>query len=67
MTTVAQELQQLWQHNKAFFGEVERKIQIQRAGGLYRARYEGESTSCLGFTQQEAKKKLEFWRDHGKA
>lgn len=66
MSMITEGLQTLWEHNKAFFGVGEREIQVQKAGGLYRARYVGEATCCLGTTATEAKNRLEFWRKHGK-
>jgi len=61
MTTINEELQQLWEHNKAFFSVVPRRVQVQKTGGWYRARYEGEANSCFGTTATEAKSKLKLW------
>jgi hypothetical protein len=38
-----------------------RKVIIQRAGGFYRARYEGCENSCFGDTPKDAASKLKFW------
>jgi hypothetical protein len=67
MTTVREELQKLWEHNKAFFNVGARKVQVHRAGSHYRARYAGESTVCFGTTPTEAQNRLTFWSEHGKA
>lgn len=38
-----------------------RKIQVQKAGGFYRARYAGRPTSCFGYTPEAATKALKFF------
>jgi hypothetical protein len=63
--TIASQLQPLCEHNKTLIPP--RKVQVQRAGGLYRARFEGDSESCFGITPNEATKRLKFWGDRGYA
>ena len=43
MSTIAEEVQQLWEHNKALFPTPPRKIQVQRAGSHCKVRFEGEA------------------------
>ena len=38
-----------------------RKIQVQRAGGFYRARYAGRPTTCFALTAEQAIKYLRFF------
>ena len=38
-----------------------RTIQVQRAGGFYRARFDGEATCCFGDTPQQAIKRAKFF------
>ena len=38
-----------------------RKIQVQRAGGYFKARFEGRSTCCFGHSPREATKNLRFF------
>jgi hypothetical protein len=38
-----------------------RKVIIQRAGGLYRARYAGMSNNCFGINPKDAASKLKFF------
>jgi len=38
-----------------------RKIQVQRAGGFYKARFDGEATCCFGDTPQLAIKRAKFF------
>jgi hypothetical protein len=40
-----------------------RKVQVQQAGGFYRARYEGTKISCFGDTSSEAKSNLKLWEE----
>jgi hypothetical protein len=58
MSTVAQELEALWEHNRAIFPAPSRKIQIQRAGSRFKSRYAGTPNFCFGLTPEEATKKL---------
>lgn len=37
------------------------KVQVQRAGGYYRARFEGRQISCFGLTPEQATKNLKFF------
>jgi len=37
-----------------------RKIQVQRAGGHYKARWEGESACCFGSTPESATERLKY-------
>jgi len=67
METIAEELEELWAHNRAFFREAVRHVQVQRVGSHYRARYAGEANSCFGSTPKDAAARLKFWSDHGKA
>jgi hypothetical protein len=60
MSTIAEELQPLWDYNKALFG-IERKIQYQRAGSHFIARYQGERTYVFGSTKGEAASRLRTW------
>jgi hypothetical protein len=39
---------------------ITRKIQVQKAGGFYRARYAGRPTSCFGLTAEQAIKYLKL-------
>ena len=39
------------------------KIQVQKAGGFVKARYEGRTTCCFGLTPEEAINKLKLF--HG--
>jgi len=66
-STIAAELQTLWEHNLAYFGGVDGEVQFERAGSYFRARYRGQPTACFGETKAEATKRLEFWRKHGQA
>jgi len=61
MTTINEELQKLWDHNKAFFGVQPRKIQVQRAGGFYKVRYEGQHDSCFVEDPKHAAKRLQVF------
>jgi hypothetical protein len=63
MTTINDELEKLWEHNRAFLGVQAREVQVERAGGFYRARYKGEAMSCLGRTSKEATSRLRFWEE----
>jgi hypothetical protein len=38
-----------------------RKILFQRAGGFYRARFEGDAMSTIGDSRKEATRRLQFW------
>jgi len=38
----------------------QQKIQVQRAGSHYRARYAGQAACCFGETPQEASSKLRY-------
>jgi hypothetical protein len=38
-----------------------RKIQMQKAGGFYKARFDGEATCCFGDTPQQATKRVKFF------
>jgi hypothetical protein len=38
-----------------------RKIQVQRAGGFYKARFDGEATCCFGDNPQQATKRVKFF------
>ncbi len=67
MEMIAQELEELWAHNRAFFREGVRQVQVQRVGSHYRARYAGDATCCFGRTPSEAQNRLKFWSDHGQA
>ena len=60
MSTIAQELQQLWEQNRELFPVPPRRVQIQKAGDFYRARYEGESSNYFGRTEKQAIKSLKF-------
>jgi hypothetical protein len=61
----------MWQNNKNLLALSEPspsgrsnktpKVQVQRAGGFYRARWEGRSTSCFAFTTEVAIKRLKFF------
>jgi hypothetical protein len=63
MSTIRQEVNKLWEHNRALLPAEPRKIQVQRAGGFYKARFDGEATFTFGETPEYAIKLLRFWGD----
>jgi hypothetical protein len=55
-------------HNRRFFSvvpdsivETSRKIQIQKAGGMVKARFEGSRNSVFGANPGHARKRLQYW------
>ena len=41
MTTIAQEVEKLWEHNRTMFPTPPRRVQVQKAGAFRKVRYEG--------------------------
>jgi hypothetical protein len=39
----------------------QRRVQVQRAGGYFKARYQGRSTCCFGYSRKDATKNLKFF------
>lgn len=58
MTTIAEGVNKLWEHNKSFFTVPPRKVLVQRVGSLYKARFDGEAACCFGATPGEATSRL---------
>lgn len=68
MSTVQQQLQPLWENNKAFFAVDERKVRVQQVGSHYKAFFDGDGRNVtFGATPSEATKRLKFWEKFGKA
>ena len=65
--TIAEEVQKLWDFNKACFPTPPRKIQIQRAGSHYKARWAGRPNFTFGPNPAVAEKLLRHWGDNGLA
>ena len=38
-----------------------RKVQTTRAGGYFKARYEGRSICCFGYSRKDAARKLKYF------
>jgi hypothetical protein len=58
MSTILEEVNQLWEHNKKLFGVQPRKVRVQRAGSHYKARFDGEASCAFGATPHEAAARL---------
>jgi hypothetical protein len=60
-TTIAGELQKLWEHNMRLFPTAERKIQMRRAGAFYKANYEGRAVCVFATDLREARSRLKLF------
>lgn len=68
MTTIAEELEKLWEHNRALLPTPPpRKVVVTRAGPHYKARYAGEDACCFGETPQEATQRLKHLTERASA
>jgi hypothetical protein len=66
MSTIAQQLQPLWEHNLELIPS--RKVRVQKVGSHYKAFFEGDGCNVtFGTTPSEATKRLKFWEKFGKA
>jgi hypothetical protein len=67
MMTHNREIIRLADFNRVFEAEVvehcvkPRKVQVQRAGGIYKARYHGEQTFVLGDSPADVISRLRTW------
>ena len=66
MSTIAEEVQNIWNHNLTFFPPTPRKVIVQRAGGLVKARYEGRKSFVFGVNEKHATKRLKTWDGAGR-
>ncbi|SPF44743.1 hypothetical protein SBA1_550108 [Candidatus Sulfotelmatobacter kueseliae] len=53
-------VEKMRRHNRVIFSEG-RRIIIQKAGGMIKARYEGSSNFVFGDNPMHAAKRLHFW------
>jgi hypothetical protein len=63
MTISMQSLESLWAHNRAMLPPPSRKVVVQKAGALYRVRYEGSAESVFsdGETIGQHRHKLKYF------
>jgi hypothetical protein len=63
VSTVAQGLQKLWEHNLQLIPS--RKVRVQQVGSHYKAFFDGDGRSVtFGETPTEATKRLKFWEKY---
>jgi|HubBroStandDraft_5_1064220.scaffolds.fasta_scaffold216371_2 hypothetical protein len=65
--TIGSLIAEMGKHNREMFAIPPPKIIVTKAGGYYRARFDGGKMFCFGENPAQARKRLEFWegwKDH---